>query len=900
MIKKFSIRKDLNIQLIFLYLLFVVPVVLAVLVFEGFSVDRLEADSKAADLALARAIAQETDINLRSALQAVRNLGEYPEVKRANILGMDRLFQMVIDSRPDIGLVFRLDSRGSMLYHYPHELESNLGEDYSSWDYYQRALLTTQAILSKGRISRTNGRPVATAVMPLWDEKATFLGLVATNINLESLSQTLEKIAAEYAETEQFQVLIVDATGQIIAHPDSSQLLTNILSSQPEVTEAVLLGRSGNHIGDDQSGEERLFSYVPVSRVGWGVIVSRPTANAYATPYAFRRGVMATIAVFLGIGLFFWLALARQVIRPLEVLASYSQTIGTDQEITLDQRSALEFLSKRTDQVGHLTSSLIRMEEGIESRLKELSTLLRTSAAVVSTLDSHVVLNRILEQVEQLLNVQMSAIVAYDKSKEIFKAQASRGLSSSYVEEIAIDPDESYSVTLQALRFGRPFQVSDTENDIPFKTHRKRALREGYRSIIAIPLITQHTPPSALLIFRPDPHVFNEREITLLSSFANHAAMAIENAALYTRSDVRLQEQTRRLEALIQSLRDGLILEDLNGKVIYANRRTSDLCNITPDNLSGTNVDDLIERMLEKTIDPDKAKQEIDKALSHQEDRVAEINIIHKGQPACLRLRAFDVTDPQGLPIGRGLIIIDITTDRELNDMKSSLISTASHELRTPLASIKGYATTLLAEDVEWDLQSQREFLKIISDETDHLSALVSDLLDLSKIESGSLTVKRSECDFHELINRAALRSYPQPGDRLKLDIDNDIHWINVDPQRIEAVLRNLIENATKYAGDSSPVLIRAYKDNNDLIVKVEDEGPGIPVEHSQRIFDSFYRLDRGLGPRAKGSGLGLSICQGFVDAHGGEIWLETRKIGACFAFSLPLDTKQGEFIVSD
>lgn len=221
--------------------------------------------------------------------------------------------------------------------------------------------------------------------------------------------------------------------------------------------------------------------------------------------------------------------------------------------------------------------------------------------------------------------------------------------------------------------------------------------------------------------------------------------------------------------------------------------------------------------------------------------------------------------------------------------MKSSLISTVSHELRTPLAAIKGYATTLLAEDVKWDPKTQWEFLTIISNETDRLSDLVNDLLDMSRIEAGNLIVSRVECDLKELVYRAAERSHPRPGDRLIVQLPEGLPTFSADPKRIEAVLRNLIENAVKYAGESSPILVSANHNGNNLVVRVEDEGPGIPLDESERIFESFYRVENGLNRSAPGAGIGLAICQGFVRAHGGEIWLEPGAQGASVVFTLPL-----------
>jgi len=443
----FSVRRDLGLQLLALYMLLVGPVVLASIGFDRLASQRLKDDVKAADLALARAIAEETNTAMDYALKAVEGLAGYPAVIEADPAGMETLFNTVHSARPDVNLVYRLDAEGIMLFHYPLGPGTTVGVDFSFREYFQRAQKTRAPLLSRGRISPTTEQPVTTAIMPLWRPNGKFLGLVATNITLQSLSTTLESITSAYRPEESFDVAIVDAAGKVIAHPNPVFLLTELKNNQPEVINPVLAGRSGNIIAEDGNGEERLFSYVPIPSAGWGVVISRPTAAAFATPNAFHQGVYLAIIIFLIVGVLFWVMLSRQVIQPLENLAVFSQTIGLDTKITAHQQATLSQLSKRSDQIGHLVHSLRRMEQAIEARLRELSTLLQTSAAVVSSLDSQTVLNSILEQVERLLDIKMCAIVALDKQGGIFRAQASRGLSQYYVEHIAIDPTEPQSVS---------------------------------------------------------------------------------------------------------------------------------------------------------------------------------------------------------------------------------------------------------------------------------------------------------------------------------------------------------------------------------------------------------------------------------------------------------------------
>jgi PAS domain S-box-containing protein len=725
--------------------------------------------------------------------------------------------------------------------------------------------------------------------MPIWSAENRFLGLVGTNIRLQSLSNTLSEIISEHQADEGLQLAILDSSAQIIAYPDAELLLHPASDLLPEIYERVLAGESGTITTTDPANVERLYTYSPIPEIGWGVIISRPTATAFSTQIFLRRIVIVAAATFVLIGLFFWRMLNLRVIYPIERLAPTSEAIGRNKPIRPEDREILEAQARRSDQVGHLTRSILKLEELIADRMKEQSTLLETSTAVVSSLDLRTVLERILDQASRLLDVRMSAIIALDEGAGVFRIRASRGLSSQFAEQLTIQPTEPSSVTMRALHSREPIQVSDTETDPSYKPQRPRARAEGYRAILAVPLNTQYAPPTALLVFHPKPHEFSHNEIQLLSNFANQATMALENAVLYERSDMRLQEQTQRLEALIQSLQDGLVLSNLSGAVVYANRRIGELADMEPEKLAGAPVKQVFSRIIENTAEPETIREDIDNLLERKSSRRVELSLLVLGRTVHLRLDTFDVTDMNNIPIGRGLILHDITADHELDRMKSSLVSTVSHELRTPLAAIKGYASTLLADDVEWDQDSQREFLSIISDESDRLTSLVNNLLDLSRIEAGSLMLSRDECNLEESIQRSARQAQLQPGNRLEVQIEADLPKLFADRPRLETVIRNLIENSVKYAGDRAAIHIDVRRQGDQVVFRVSDDGPGIPSEESQRIFESFYQVNASLARISSGAGLGLAICQGLVRAHGGEIWVEKQKRGACIAFSIPL-----------
>lgn len=885
----FVLHRDLGLQLFALYLLLIIPFLITLWVFDGLIGERIRADVQASDLALAQSISQEVDLAIAKALGAVEGLSAYPGVIASDNAEMGEVFRVIYDTTPDVNLIYRLDADGIMVYHYPEGPTSTVGVDFSFRDYYQRALQTKEPLVSIGRISPTTNQAVATAVMPLWSEDGEFRGLIGANIRLESLSAALTAILSEHQAEEGLQVIILDSADQIIAHPEQEILLRPATDVIPQGILETFHSNAHSRIVEDLTGQERLYTHSTVSNINWQVIVSRPTSNAFATQIMLRRIVLVAAGTFVLIGLFFWGALTVRVIRPIERLAPISEAIGLNQPISNEDQKHLISESKRSDQIGHLNQSILRMKDSIEERMKEQATLLETSTAVVSSLDPETVLDQILEQMGRLLQIKMYAIIALDEANGSFRIRASRGLSRQFAEQLSIQPYEPDSVTMRALHTKEPIQVSDTETDPSYTMRKQRARVEGFRAILAVPLNTQHAPPTALLVFHPTPHVFTHNEIQLLTSFANHAAMAIENAMLYERSDMRLREQTHRLEALVQSLRDGLILSDLQGKVIYANKRVGELAALSAKSLAGMDTDHILARIIEKSSEA-KRKKNLQKILEKKGERIVEVSQSRLDRTIHLRLEVFNVNDEEGAPIGRGIFFHDITADRELDRMRSSLVSTVSHELRTPLAAIKGYASTMLADDVEWDRASQREFLTIISDESDRLTNLVNNLLDLSRIEAGSLKIAREKCDIEETILRAAKQARLAPGNKFEYRIEAKLPSLYADPPRLETILRNLIENSVKYGGEEAEIKALVGKNGKNFVFRVIDSGPGIPEKESQRVFESFYRVDDSLARLRSGAGLGLAICQGLVRAHGGRIWVEPQEKGACVAFTIPMN----------
>lgn len=228
---------------------------------------------------------------------------------------------------------------------------------------------------------------------------------------------------------------------------------------------------------------------------------------------------------------------------------------------------------------------------------------------------------------------------------------------------------------------------------------------------------------------------------------------------------------------------------------------------------------------------------------------------------------------------------------READRLKSLFISTITHELQSPLGFIKGYATTLLRPHADFDEKTRREFLEIINEESDSLSALIDDLLDVSRIEAGALAIEKQPVPLAKLMRRSVERV------RAKLDrhdlilrLPARLPPVEADPQRLEQVLRNLLDNAVKYSPEGGTVTLSAWAQEGSVVVSVADQGIGILSEEQGRVFERFYRATGAASASRRGVGLGLSICRGIVEAHGGRIWLESQLgRGTTVYFSIPV-----------
>lgn len=227
----------------------------------------------------------------------------------------------------------------------------------------------------------------------------------------------------------------------------------------------------------------------------------------------------------------------------------------------------------------------------------------------------------------------------------------------------------------------------------------------------------------------------------------------------------------------------------------------------------------------------------------------------------------------------------------ELDKLRTALLASVSHELRTPLTSIKGLASTLTQPDVEWDAETQQDFLEIIDRESDILTHIVEDLMQMSQMEAGIMTMEKTRSNIASTVNQLGAKlSDLTVAHEFEIDIPAEMAPIHADEIRIGEVITNLVANAASYSEQGTLITLVANEKDGQIIVSVTDSGIGIPPEHMDKVFDRFYRLESGVARRRGGTGLGLSICKGIIEGHDGKIWVtSTPDKGSTFSFSLPI-----------
>ncbi|MBN1439252.1 MAG: PAS domain S-box protein [Anaerolineales bacterium] len=412
----------------------------------------------------------------------------------------------------------------------------------------------------------------------------------------------------------------------------------------------------------------------------------------------------------------------------------------------------------------------------------------------------------------------------------------------------------------------------------------------GWLSSLGLPMTARGAVVGAVYVFRAGRALFTDDERALLQAFADQAAVAVANARLFA----QVREEKQRLDAILESSAEGIAILGPDDRIQRFNRAIARLAGVGPEQAVGQSHDDVLRFSSPKTGRTLSQAEAGGWPLSGRATLYLEADLLRRaGSPVSVGVTYAPVfaQDRNLLNIVVGMR--DLTRFREAEEIKDTFISIISHELKTPVALIKGYASTLRRQDVQWEREVVEDSLSVIEEEADRLTALIEDLLDASRLQAGGLSPNYGEVDLPRLAARAAERLSKQFPDRtIRADFPRSFPAVSADEQRIVQVISNLVSNAVKYSAAGSPVTIRGAAAPAEVTVSVEDEGYGIPPKDLPHVFDRFYR-GADSAKRTKGAGLGLYLAKAVVEAHGGRIWIDSEPgKGTRACFTLPRDRK--------
>lgn len=508
-------------------------------------------------------------------------------------------------------------------------------------------------------------------------------------------------------------------------------------------------------------------------------------------------------------------------------------------------------------------------------RVRQRDYLLEISRALTEELDLDKLLGRILKYAIEML-AGHAGFIALSNNQGRLTLAVSDGL-----------PDAIQRFLVSWLEKIPPIQ--DPMNlQIPELNRFLQQISMGTLSAVGLPLIAQGEVIGLIYIFRNYQGVFSTNDRSLLSSFANQAAIAVRNARLYA----QVNHEMQRTEAMLDSAADGILILRADHAIERANTAFARIYGRSQAHLQTMKHEDVIQWLKPPNgITLEKAEAG-GWPLSPQAQLYVEGDIERPNgqQPLPVGITYAPLLATDGSLVSIIATVRDITHFRHADELKSEFVSIISHELKTPVALIKGYVSTLRREDVEWGSDVMNNSLQVIEEEADRLTGLIENLLDATRLQMNGMQLKKADINLYQLANRLVERFQVQSDHhRIIINIPKDFPIVMADEPRLEQVLSNLISNALKYSPGGN-IRISGQTLADQVILCIADEGPGIAAGDLPHIFDRFYRAQE-TTRKTKGAGLGLYLARAIVEAHGGRMWADPKTDqGARICFSLPRD----------
>ncbi len=571
---------------------------------------------------------------------------------------------------------------------------------------------------------------------------------------------------------------------------------------------------------------------------------------------------------------------------------------------TIENKNLLEETQRLTEE---LEERVRERTQALEIEHQRTQTLLGIITELSASLDLDIVLTRTLELINKIVGAEQSTIMLSHAADMFLLRRASHGY------------------TVPTPTGGQKSKFSANEGLAGWViTHRKAALipdlREDerwiqppaaekfaveHRSAIGVPLLLGEEALGALLLFHHQPNHFSDDTLDLVQATAKQIAVAINNAQLYSlirdqaeRLGNMLRNQqveSSRLRAILEAVADGVLVTEADGTISLLNASATEILGLDDSQVVSKSLENFIGlfgRAGRVWLDTIRSWSEDASAYRPGETFTEQITL-EDGRVVAVSLAPVATRNEF---LGTVSIFRDITHQVEVDRLKSEFVATVSHELRTPMTSIRGYVDILLMGAAGPLNEQQINFLKVVQSNTERLNILVNDLLDISRIEAGKITLTFQSVDLLEIANEVATdlqRRSDEEDKQIRIEIERPetAPRATGDPERVRQIFENLIENAYNYTPPGGEIRVRFHTRENFIQIDIQDNGVGIAPDEQKRIFERFYRGEDPLVLATPGTGLGLSIVQHLIELHGGQIWIESQGIpgqGSTFSFTLP------------
>lgn len=375
--------------------------------------------------------------------------------------------------------------------------------------------------------------------------------------------------------------------------------------------------------------------------------------------------------------------------------------------------------------------------------------------------------------------------------------------------------------------------------------------------------------------------IYGEDELGQLSAAINDLSFRVKEAQEIT------EAERQRLDSVLKHMSDGVLATDRRGKVIMINTRALDLL--------GMNQEEAIGQSIMKVLKLG-SKFTFRHLLETQEELILNVDDEEESSETILRGEFSIIQRESGFISGLVCVLTDITEQEKVEQERRNFVSNVSHELRTPLTSVKSYTESLL-EGAWKDEKLAPHFLQVITTETDRMTRMITDLLNLSRMDQGRLQLDKEYISMNDLFNHILDRfemvlqseAYRDRHFSIQRDFTQRTLWVEIDRDKITQVIDNIMNNALKYSPDGGTITCRLMETHNSVVLSITDEGLGIPRKDLQHVFERFYRVDKARSRAMGGTGLGLAISKEVLAHHGGKIWATSvENKGSTFFVSLP------------